>query len=237
MHITIRSFQQMTWTQRLFLLIAGCNIVLILFGIHVVPTAITSLGGVGSLLGAICVQITLAALALAGPVSFQRYQSSIGISFVLGGIFALLYLGDIVVDFNGGSDPVNIIGIFLGVALVAGFAACIMTRQWSQGVIAAIWAPVIGTAIWSAGVMLIYYLTWGSHQQYLFWQGDGAIDDFHRSGETDLYAFILQDMQGALMAHPLLSVALGAAGGLVSSVAWGITKAFGKKQQPDQPHT
>jgi hypothetical protein len=223
MHIAVRSFQQTTWAQRLFLVVVGCNIALILFGIRVVPSAITSLNGIGSLLGAVCMQLALAALALAGPVSFQRYPSSIRISFALGGVFAVLYLGDIVVDFNGGSDPINIIGIFIGVALVAGFVGCLITRQWGQGMIAAIWAPVIGTAIWSAGVMIIYYLTWGSSQQYLFWQGDGAIDDFHRSGETDLYAFLLHDIQGALTFHPLLSVVIGAIGGLVgSSIAWGI---------------
>jgi len=223
MHIAVRSFQQTTWAQRLFLVVAGCNIALMLVGIYIVPSAVTSLSGVGSLLGAICMQLVLAALTLAGPVSFQRYRSSIGISFALGGVFALLYLGDIIVDFNGGSDPINIIGIFLGVAGVAGFAACLRTRQWHQGVIAAIWAPVIGTAIWSIGLMLLYYRTWGSHQLYLFFQGAGTIDDFHRSGETNLPVFLIHDMQGAFFFHPLLSIVLGAIGGLVSSsVAWGI---------------
>jgi hypothetical protein len=236
MQVAARSFQQINWMQRLFLLVLGCNIALILFGIHIVPSTLTSFQGIGSLLGDICMQLALAVLALVGPWSFQRYQASIGISFVLGGIFALLYLNDIIVDFRGGSDPINIYAIFIGVALVTGFAASYRTHQWRQGVITAVWALVIGTAIWSVGIMFIYYATWGSHQQYLFWLNDGAIDEFRQSGGSDLSAFLLQDIQGALFFHPLLSVVLGAVSGLVSSlIAQGILLFqrmlhFGQKQ-------
>jgi hypothetical protein len=223
MSIAVRALQQMTWTQRLFLGVLGCNAVLIMCGIAVVPSTLTSASGVGALAGAVCMQVALAALALVGPWSLQRFPSSSGISVALGGIFALLYLSDIVVDFTGGSDPINIYAIFIGVACVGGFAASYYTQRWGQGVVAAIWAPVIGTAFWSTGIMLLYYVTWGSHQQYLFWLGDGAIADFHRSGATDLSAYLLQDMQGALLFHPLLSALIGAVGGLVSSsIAWGM---------------
>jgi hypothetical protein len=82
---------------------------------------------------------------------------------------------------------------------------------------------VIGTAIWSSGLLIMNYAAWGTQQWYVFWLNDGAIDDFNRSGSSNLNVFLLQDMQGALFFHPLLSVFLGALCGLVtSSVAQGV---------------
>ena len=223
MQVTLRPFQQAIWSQWLYLRLLCGNILLILIGAIIVPSTLHSLNGLSGLSGAVSMQIILALLAQFGPWSFRHCQSGIGISVIGGIIFALLYLIDIVVDFMGGSDPINIYGLFLGVGGIAGFAATFLSHQWRQGVLVAIWALVIGTTMWSAGVMIINYVTWGSHQQYLYWQGDGAIDDFHRSGETDLYAFLLQDMQGALFFHPLLSVVLGALSGLItSSIALGL---------------
>ncbi len=43
MHIAVRSFPQTTWAQRLFVGVVGGNMALILFGIDVVPSAITAL--------------------------------------------------------------------------------------------------------------------------------------------------------------------------------------------------
>ncbi len=206
------------WSQRLFVVVLGINVILISVGAFIVPSTFAS-GGVVPLLGAICMQVGLGALAFVGSWSFRRCRSGVWISFALGGIFALLYLSDIVVDFNGGSDPINIYGIFVAVALVAGFAVGYRTRQWSQGLFAAIWALVIGTAIWSAGMMIINYATWGSHLNYLFWLGDGAIGDFQRSGGHDLYAFLLQDLQGALFFHPILSAVMGVVVGGGASAA------------------
>ena len=36
------------------------------------------------------------------------------------------------------------------------------------------------------------------------------MDDFHRSGGQDLNAFLLQDLQGALFFHQILSAVIGA---------------------------
>lgn len=221
--VVLRTLRQSSWIQRFFLLVIGCNFVLILAGIFVVPSTLTSLAGVWAILGDVLMQLALAALALFGPWSFQRYRQSIGISLVFGLLFALLYDGIIFGDFVGVYVDVNIYALFIGAAFLAGAIATHETRQLRQGVIVAIWALMIGTAVWSVGVVSINYATWGSHQQYQFWLNDGAIDDFHHSGSTDLYAFLLQDLQGALFFHPLLSVMLGAISGFVgSSAAQGI---------------
>jgi len=197
--------------------VTGVNIVLILAGLRIVPTTIDSPAGVGSALGDVGMQSLLTALALGGPFSFQRYRPIIRMSAVLGLVFAGTYAGVILLEFQGIQTNVNIVALFVGVAFVAGLAASYRTRHWGQGLIAAIWALVIGTALWSAAVLAINYASWGSRGQYLFWLHDGAVDEFHRSGGADFNVFLLQDIQGALFFHPVLSVVLGAGGGLVGS--------------------
>jgi hypothetical protein len=108
----------------------------------------------------------------------------------------------------------NVVLLFFAVPSLAGFLAGYQTRRIGQGVVIGFWTLVIGTAIWSIGLMIINYAFWGSHQWHFFWKNDGAIDDFLRSGATNLHLFILQDMQGALFFHPLLSAFLGALCGL-----------------------
>ena len=157
MHRVLQEVQEATWAQRLFLVVTGMNFVLILGGIHLVPSTLTTLNGVGALLAALSMQLALAALALVGPWSFHRCHATIAISFGLSVIFAALYLT--VVDLGGGSDPINIYGIFVGVAFVAGLVAGATTRHLLQGVIAGIWALVIGTGLWSTGMLLINHAT------------------------------------------------------------------------------
>ena len=63
--------------------------------------------------------------------------------------------------------------------------------------------------------MVTDYAAWGSAHWYQFMVQDGAIDDFRSSGGTDLAAFLLQDLQGALFFHPVLSAVIGTLGGAV----------------------
>ena len=74
---------------------------------------------------------------------------------------------------------------------------------------------------------------WGSARWYHFWLRDGAIEDFHHSGGTNLGAFLLQDMYGAMVAHQALSVAIGVAGGFLgSAIVWALKTLAG-----GWPHT
>jgi hypothetical protein len=216
---------QSTWAQRLFVLIALLNCVVLVGGLFVVPAARSDPTVFGSLLGAMLMQIVLAALALFGPWSLRALHAEVGISFVLGGIFAVMYVGVLALEFLGVRYDVNVYGLFIGVALIAGFLVGLRTRHWGQGVLAAIWALVIGTAIWSTGVLLLNYLTWGSHQQYIFALADGQVDEFRRSGGTNFDAFLLQDYHGALFFHPILSVIVGGIFGAIGSgIAQGIVQ-------------
>jgi hypothetical protein len=200
---------------------------LLLWGIRVVPTTIATLDGIGALLATLGLQVVLAFLALYGPLSFQRYRSAIWISLLIGLLFAIAYDGILLLNFLGIYEDVNVYLFFVGAASLAGFIAGYRTRQFSQGVIAAIWALVIGTAIWSVGVLLLNYAWWGTLQWYTYWQNDGAIEDFQHSGMTDLNVFLIRDTQGALFFHPLLSAGTGAICGLVtSSSAQGVLRLW-----------
>jgi hypothetical protein len=214
----LQSFRRTSWKERLLAVVLVCNCLLILWGVHVVP-AIMYPNGIATTLADVGMQAAIGLLASFGPLALRRYSASIGIALLLGAIFAIAYDAVVLADFIPSVNwDFNVVLLFLGAASLAGFLAGYQTRRIGQGVVIGFWALVIGTAIWSIGMMLINYVFWGSHQWYFFWQNDGAIDDFLRSGSTNLRLFILQDMQGALFFHPLLSAFLGALCGLIGSV-------------------
>jgi hypothetical protein len=220
MSVILRRLERTSWIQRLFLLVLGCNVVLLPLGLHVVPADLHSVQGLGVLLATMGLQAGLALLALMGPVAFDRYSRTMGISLGFGVLFAVAYLGILACEFAGiqlsfDTGSGTIYALFVSAALFAAALASLRTQRLRDGVVASCWALVIGTAIWSLGVLVLNYALWGSPHWYAFWQGDGAIDDFRQSGSTDLAVFLLQDLQGALFFHPMLSAVIGAIGGLV----------------------
>ena len=220
MPVVLDALGRTSWIQRLFLLVLGCNAILIVLGLWVIPADLRSIQGLGVLLATVGMQGGLALLALVGPLSFDKYPRTMTISLALGVLFALAYLGILACEFAGiqlsfdtGLGTIYI--LFVAAAVLAGALASLRTQRLRDGGVASCWALVIGTAIWSLGVLLLNYATWGSPHWYQFWQGDGAIDDFRRSGTTDLAVFLLQDLQGALFFHPMLSAVIGAIGGFI----------------------
>lgn len=213
----LRTVRESLWVQRFFALVLGCNIALILWGFHVVPADLTP-DGVATALGVVCMQMAIGVLAFFGPLAFQRFRSSIGIALVLGMLFAIAYDGILLAEFSPQLNPTfNVLFLFMLAAGLAGFIAGYRSHRFGHGVVIAIWAPVIGTAIWSIGWLIINYIFWGSSQWLFFWQNDGAIDEFQHSGETNLQVFLINDIHGAMFFHPLLSVAVGVIFGLATS--------------------
>jgi hypothetical protein len=211
-----------SWAQRLVLLVLAGNALLILLGALVVPSTLRSMAGVWDLVGAAGLQGVVALAALVGPFAFGRYPRILGISVGCGVLFAVAYLSILAPEFAGiqlsfDAGPGTIYTMFVATALLAGVGANLRTRRFRDGVVASCWALVIGTALWSLGTLLLNYALWGSAHWYQFWLGDGAIDDFRSSGSRDLGAFLLQDLQGALFFHPVLSVVIGGIGGVVAS--------------------
>jgi hypothetical protein len=210
----LQTIRRASWRERLLAVVLGCNSLLILWGVHVVPAVIYP-SGIATTLADVGMQLAIGLLVFFGPLAFQRYSRSIGIALLLGAFFAAAYSAVLLSDFLPSVNwDFNVLLLFLGSASLAGFLAGYQTRRIGQGVIIGFWSLVIGTAIWSIGTMMINYAFWGSHDWYFFWKNDGAIDDFLHSGSTNLRLFILQDMQGALFFHPLLSAFIGALCGL-----------------------
>jgi hypothetical protein len=233
---SLPSLRGTSWSQRLFLLVLCGNVVLVLVGLFVVPAALSATLGAPlsrpdgpiDLLGALGMQVVLALLALIGPLSFGRYARTMKISFAFGTVFAAAYLGLLGLDYASiflpfDNGPTDIYLLFVGIALLAGGWASVRTRRLRDGAVAAIWALVIGTAIWSLGWLLINYTLWGSPQWYQFWLQDGAVSDFRQSGGADLALALLQDIQGALFWHQVLSGVVGALGGVLGGgIALGV---------------
>jgi len=222
MSVVLQALRRASWVQRLFLLVLGGNVILILLGLHVVPSTLSSAEGLGAMLGAMGLQGVLALLAFVGPLSFDKYPQTMGISLAFGTLFAAIYLGFLGRDYAGislGIDdgPVTLYSLFVVIALLAGALASRRTQRLRDGVVAAVWALVIGTAIWSVGLLLLNYALWGGPHWFQFLQQDGAVDDFHRSGSDNFGAFELQDLQGALFFHQVLSAVIGVIGGVVGS--------------------
>jgi hypothetical protein len=134
-----------------------CNVILILWGITVVPATVFTLAGIGRILADLGLQGAIGLLALVGPLAFQCHRPVIAISFLFGILFAVSYDGAVLADYVGVSLNVNEWLLFIGAASLSGFIAGYKTRQFSQGLVAAVWALLIGTATWTVGVLLMHY--------------------------------------------------------------------------------
>jgi len=225
----VLSFRRPTsWKTRVILVVLAADAVVALMGMWVIPAILRWPAGLGALLGAVGAQFAIAVAAVFGPMSLDKRPRTAGICLALGTLFAVAYVGllaadfaDINLSFNTG--PVTIYSLFIGVAVIAGALACWRTTRLREGAVAGCWALVLGTAMWSLGFVPLSYALWGSARWYHFWLQDGAIEDFHRSGGNNLGAFLLQDMYGAMVAHQVLSVGIGVAGGFLgSAIVWAL---------------
>jgi hypothetical protein len=196
---------------------AFADVVLVLGGVGFAPEALGSVTGVGIIVADVGLLVAIAVAGLAGPVSFGRAPEVVGVCLVAGPLFALCYVADLLFDFAGRPISVNPWILFVSIALAASVYAAYRTKRLWKGVVAGVWSLVLGTAIWSSGLMAIAYAFWGTRHAYGFWLRDGAVSDFHRSGQTDFALFILQDIEGAVFFHPLLSVVLGATCGVIGA--------------------
>jgi hypothetical protein len=134
--------------------------------------------------------------------------------------FALIYGLDLLLGFTTGSSlGFSEYWLFVASALLASGWAAYRTRRLSRCVAAAAWALVVGTAVWSIGLMTLSYAFSQTRSGYGFWLRDGAVSDFRRSGASSLWPFLLEDVEGAVFFHPFLSVAVGATCGAAGAFA------------------
>jgi hypothetical protein len=203
--------------QRVLLAALTVDCVLVLGGIGLAPKVVVSASGAGRVAADLGLLIAIGGAAVLGPLALRRFGEVADVCLWAGVAFAVAYDVDLLLDFSGHPVGASPYWIFVATALIASGTAAYRTRRLSRGILASSWALVVGTAIWSVGLMAISYAFWHTHNGYAFWLRDGAIDDFRHSGGTSLWSFLLQDIQGAVFFHPFLSLALGAACGVVGA--------------------
>jgi hypothetical protein len=213
-------WRRTSWEVRVVLAVLAADAALALAGMWVVPGILRWPAGLLAMLGVVAVQFAIAVAAVTGPMRVDKRPPAARICLAAGTLFALSYVGLLAADIAGiqlsfDQGPVTIYALFGGVSVLAGALVCRRATRLVHGAVAGCWALVAGTAIWSLGWVPLNYALWGGAHWYRFWQQDGAIADFHRQGGPSLGAFLLQDMYGAMVAHQVLSVVIGIAGGLV----------------------
>jgi len=208
----------MTRVQRVLLVALAVDGILVISGIALAPDSFLSVTGTGRVVADLGLLAVIATAAVFGPFALSRLADVGEVCLWTGVAFALVYELDLLLDFEGRSPfGFSPYWFFVAAALFASALAGYRTRRLSRGIAAASWALVIGTAIWSIGMMTTSYAFWQTRSGYSFWLRDGAVADFRRSGATNLWPFILEDIQGAIFFHPLLSLLLGAACGVAGA--------------------
>jgi len=155
---------------------------------------------------------------LRDPIAMRR-----GVSFGLGAgaLFAASMLAEYLVPHDAPQNArlaMATFGLFFLLLAAAGFSAALAARRAAAGPPAAVWAALIGSQLWFLLLLTIYYAFIGTPQEARFLEVDQVLADFHRSGMTDLRAFISEDYTGGGFFHsllgPILAIPLGGLGGL-----------------------
>ena len=203
--------------RRVLLAAVVANSVLIVAGAFLVPAAVRSLEGLGIIAADIGLQVAIAVVGLFGPVSLGRLGDAAGWCLAVGSAFALAYLGLLLFDFAGHPLALSAYEFFVAAALAGSIPVALRTRRVTSAALAAAWSLVLGTLLWSTGLLVAAYSFWGTRGAHGFWLRDGALADFRRSGIHNLSVFLIQDLQGALFFHPFLSAVIGVSCGLVAA--------------------
>ena len=203
--------------RRVLLAAVVANSVLIVAGVFLVPATVRSLEGLGIIAADIGLQVAIAVVGLFGPVSLGRLGDAAGWCLAVGSAFALAYLGLLLFDFAGHPLALSPYEFFVAAALAGSIPVALRTRRVTRAALAAAWSLVLGTLLWSTGLLVTAYAFWGTRGAHGFWLRDGALADFRRSGIHNLSVFLIQDLQGALFFHPFLSAVIGISYGLVGA--------------------
>ena len=203
--------------RRVLLAAVVANSLLIVAGVFLVPATVRSLEGLGIIAADIGLQVAIAVVGLFGPVSLGRLGDAAGWCLAVGSAFALAYLGLLLFDFAGHPLALSPYEFFVAAALAGSIPVALRTRRVTRAALAAAWSLVLGTLLWSTGLLVTAYAFWGTRGAHGFWLRDGALADFRRSGIHNLSVFLIQDLQGALFFHPFLSAVIGISYGLVGA--------------------
>jgi len=149
------------------------------------------------------------------PAFYAGIRSGLAVGFIFTGEMILEYI--LLPDDNSKMGLIEY-GLVLLSFFILALWITFQTGQFRNGIFASITSAMIGSMIWLIAVLFIFYLFHGTGRQVQVFLAEGNMEDFARSGMTDLDAFIMQDFWGAGFFHsillPLLSVIMGSIGGL-----------------------
>lgn len=213
--VRIRPVPPLLGVQRLLVTALVSDGILVVAGVGLAP----SVTGVARVVADLGLFILIGGAAVYGPVRLSRFADMGDVCVWSGAAFAFVYALDLLLGFAAGSSlGVSEYWFFVAAALVASVWAVSRSGRLLRGIAAACWALVLGTAMWSAAVLSTSYSFWQTARGYAFWSRDGAAD-FRGSGVTDFWPSVLDDLQGAMFFHPLLSVVVGAICGTMGGSA------------------
>jgi hypothetical protein len=223
----VQIFTNSSLLKRFVYAIAAINAILLLLGIAIVPSTLTSQDGVVSLVAAIVMQVIVALFITVGPFAIrEKDKATLGKVMPYGFLFGIIYVGILLIEYtlpvatDFTSFGLFIVGFLFILSFVVGFMAFQQEGSLKVSVRLAAQTLLLGTLIWTTGYLLIQYLSWDSPQQHRALLAEGTYDDFKRSNMTDFEAFLLQDTQGGIFFHPILttiiSILFGAIGGFMA---------------------
>ena len=146
----------------------AADAMLVIAGPGFVPETLRSASGVGRVVADVGLMMAIGAAAVLGG-TFSRFSGVGDVCLWAGAAFALVHDTHLLVDFVGRPLSADPYWYFVGAAVIASGWATYRTGRMSRGIAAASWALVLGTALWSVGMMTLSYAFWRTGDGYAFW--------------------------------------------------------------------
>ncbi|MGA2822389.1 MAG: hypothetical protein ABSE72_02570 [Bacteroidales bacterium] len=203
------------------------NVLLVVYGELLVPTAITaSSNGVSGFITSLSILLVYAGVSFYCIKPTERvFHNILQYSLIFGLIIGSIYFLEIILEYILlPSGQLNIImgkiefGLALFLFFLSGLWSVVATQKYFSSILTSFWCGIVASLIWLCAVLLVFYLFHGTSQQITVLKAEGDYEDFKRSGMTDFNAFIVQDFWGAgffhLLLSPIIASILGSIGGL-----------------------
>jgi hypothetical protein len=205
---------------------------LVVYGIYRFPGVMQDPSSRSGLLGFILILVFFGVTAYFGPSILER-RSPLALrmanraGLLAGAIFILEMLLEIILlpAYNSAFGQIEY-GLVL---VIFFFTALDVARRtsWGNGVLAALWAALIASLLFILGIFLFFFLFNGTDRYMQVLAAEGSLEDFARSGMTDLNLFLMGDFLGAAFFYSLLLPLVAA---LVGCIGAGVGRGVGYLQ-------
>ncbi len=210
------------------LALAVFDAALVGLGLILTPTTLTaSRQGWLGVSAALAMLLVYAVLGVAGSSAVERTNPrTLPIAIRFGLAIGCLFVAEMLFEYitlpsRKGNERLGYLefgGMFLCLLLAGLMGGKASGRVWC-GVLAAIWSTIVGSLIWVASLLSTYYAFMGTARQERVLVVDEVLEDFKRSGMSDLRAFVTQDYLGGVFFHLLLGLVAAGILGLLGALA------------------